>query len=105
MAYYHHVSMIQPPSDDDGPSVEEQMELFEENIGQRVSAEAKAEQKMREMLIARGIDPDAKPELSPELAAKLAEDEMKSDKDIFFSGDLDREFKGRKLKDKDYEIE
>lgn len=96
MAYYHHVSTIQPPAGDDDPSVEEQIEKFEEEIGQRVSAESKAEQMMRASLIARGIDPDAKPEISPELAAKLEEDAMKSDKDIFF-GNMDREFKGKKI--------
>jgi hypothetical protein len=105
MAYFYHVDMIQPPSSEEDPSVEEQIELFEEKIGQRVSATSKAEEMMRAGLIARGIDPDAKPEISPELAAKLEEDEMKSDTDIFFSGAMDREFRGRKFTDKDYKIE
>lgn len=96
MAYYYHASQIQPGGEDD-PSVEEQTEKFEESIGQRISAEAKAEEMMRASLIARGIDPDVKPEISPELAAKMEEDEMRSDKDIFFSGNMDKEFRGRKL--------
>jgi hypothetical protein len=99
VAYYHHVSQIQPPQEEDGDTIEEQTEKFEEAIGQRVSAESRAEQLMRASLIARGIDPDAKPVLSPELAAKLEEDAMKSDKDLFFSGVLDsgKEFKGKKI--------
>ena len=95
MAYYHHVSQLQPGGEDE-PTVEEQIEKFEERIGQRVSAEAKAEEMMRASLIARGIDPDVKPELSPELAAKMEEDFMKSDKDIFF-GNMNREFRGKKI--------
>jgi hypothetical protein len=94
MAYYHHVSQIQPGGEDD-PTVEEQIEIFEERIGQRVSSSTQAEKMMRDSLIARGIDPDAKPELSPELAARLEQDGMRSDTDIFFSGDLSREFKGK----------
>lgn len=104
MAYYHHVSQLNPPSSDDEPTLEEQIIEFEEQIGQRVSAEAKANKLLRESMIARGLDPDAVPEISPELAAKMEEDAMKSDKDIFF-GDTGREFKGRKLGEKDYEID
>jgi len=104
MAFYHHVKDIQPPAEEDGDTVEEQIIKFEENIGQRISSEAKAMARFRESMIARGLDPDAKPELSPELKAKLEEDAMKSDKDIFF-GDVSREFAGRKLNDRDYEIE
>jgi hypothetical protein len=100
MAYFYHVEKIQPGGEDD-PTVEEQIETFEEQIGQRVSASSKAEEKLRASLIARGIDPDAKPELSPELAAKLEQDSMMSDKDIFFSGNPDREFRGKEIKAKD----
>lgn len=103
MVYYHHVSQFSAPSDDDDPSVEEQISLFEEQIGQRVKAEFRAEQMVRQMLIAQGIDPDAKPELSPELAAKMAYDAERSNDDLFFSGDLEsgREFRGKKVKPKD----
>lgn len=104
MAFYHHVKDLQPPQEEGGETIEEQIVKFEENIGQRVSAEAKAMAVFRESMIARGLDPDAKPALSPELAAKLEEDAMKSDKDIFF-GDVSREFTGRKLNDGDYAIE
>jgi hypothetical protein len=104
MAYYHHVSQIQPAGEED-PSVEERIEIFEELIGQRVSANTKAEEMMRASLIARGIDPDAKPELSPELAAKLEQDGMRSDTDIFFSGNLDKEFKGKQVKAGDDDFE
>lgn len=104
MAYYHHVSAFQGPSEEGEPTIDEQIVTFEESIGQRVSAQSKANELFRASMIARGLDPDAKPELSPELAAKLEEDALKSDKDIFF-GDTDREFRGRKLRDKDYEIE
>lgn len=104
MVFYYHVSQFQPPQEEGGETIEEQIILFEEAIGQRVSAETNAEKLLRASMIARGLDPDAKPELSPELAAKLEEDAMKSDKDIFF-GDNDREFKGRKLGEKDYEID
>lgn len=104
MAYYHHISQFEPPVEEGGDTVEEQILKFEENIGQRISSEAKANELFRASMIARGLDPDAKPELSPELAAKLEEDAMKSDTDIFFNG-IDREIRGRKLDDKDYKIE
>lgn len=99
MVYYYHVSQLQPGGEND-PTVEEQIEMFEENIGQRVSATAVAEEMMRQSLILRGIDPDAKPELSPELAAKLEHDALYSDQDYFFSGALDsgREQRGKKIK-------
>jgi hypothetical protein len=72
-----------------------------------VSAEVKAEKKMRAQLIAMGMDPDAKPELSPELAAKLAEDALKSDQDYFFSGALDsgKEIRGKRIKPGDNDFE
>lgn len=98
MAYYHHVSMIPAPASEDDPTVEEQTEKFEEALGQRVSAENKAMELMRASMIARGLDPDAEPELSPELAARIEADEMKSDKDIFFSENINREFRGKKIK-------
>ena len=104
MAYYYHTGQIKQGGEDDH-TVEEQIEIFEEKIGQRVAADTKAEEMMRQGMILRGLDPDAKPEISPELAAKMEQDGMRSDKDIFFSGNLDKEFKGRQLKDKDYEIE
>lgn len=87
-----------------GPSIEEQIERFEEQIGQRVSAESVAEEKFRASMIARGLDPDAKPELSPELAAKLEEDRMRSDEEIFF-GDSNREFRGRKVRAEDSRLD
>lgn len=103
MAYYHHVSQIQPGGEDD-PTVEEQIEQFEEQIGQRVSSSSIAEEMMRQSMILRGLDPDAKPELSPELAAKLENDALYSDKDFFFSGDHGKEQRGKKIKgDKDFE--
>jgi hypothetical protein len=102
MAYFHQVEQIQPGGEDD-PTVEEQIEAFDENIGQRISAGTKAEEMMRQSMILRGLDPDAKPELSPELAAKLENDALYSDKEIFF-GDTNREFRGKKIKgDKDFE--
>lgn len=104
MAFWHHVSGFQPPQEEGGDTIEEQIVKFEESIGQRVSSEAKATKLFRDSMIARGLDPDAKPEISPELAAKMEEDAMKSDTDIFFNG-TDREIKGRKLEDRDYEIE
>lgn len=103
MAYYYHVEKIQPGGEDD-PTVEEQIEQFEEQIGQRVSASTKAEEMMRQSMLLRGLDPDAKPELSPELAAKLENDAMYSDKDIYFGGNMDKEQRGKKVKeDKDFE--
>jgi len=105
MAYYHHVSAFRPPSEEGQPTVDEQIVTFEEAIGQRVSAESRANEMFRASMIARGMDPDAKPELSPELAAKLERDAMMSDSDVFFSGDTDREFKGRKFEDRDCKIE
>lgn len=104
MAYYYHVEKFPVPSSDDDPTVEEQIEIFEENIGQRVSASSKAEEMMRQSMILRGLDPDAKPELSPELAAKLENDALYSDKDVYFAGNLDKEQRGKKIKgDKDFE--
>jgi hypothetical protein len=101
MAYYHHVSKLQPGHKDEDPTIEEQIELFEEQIGQRISATTKAEEMMRQSMILRGLDPDAKPELSPELAARLEQDAMKSDTDVFFAGDLNREFKGKPVREGD----
>lgn len=86
--------------------MEEQVDLFAEKIYQKVPAEAKANQLLRESLILRGIDPDAQSELSPELAAKLAEGNERSNDDLYFSGDLHagKEFKGKKITgDKDLE--
>lgn len=100
MAYSHHVNRFEPSAEEDGPTIEEQIERFEEQIGQRVSAETKAMAQFRAAMIAQGLDPDAKPELSPELAAKIADDAMLSDRDIFF-GDTNREFMGQKIKAKD----
>ena len=100
MAYYHHVEKIQPGGEDD-PTVEEQIEVFEENIGQRVSASTIAEEMMRQSMILRGLDPDAKPELSPELAARLENDAMRSDNDLYFSGATDREMRGKPVKGDD----
>lgn len=105
MAYYHHVDQLKPPSAEDEPTVAEQIELFEENIGQRVSASSIAEEMMRQSMILRGLDPDAKPELSPELAARLEQDGMRSDTDIFFSGDLTKEFRGKQVKAGDDDFE
>lgn len=103
MAYCYHVEKIQPGGEDD-PTVEEQIEQFEEQIGQRVSADTKAEEMMRQSMLLRGLDPDAKPELSPELAAKLENDAMYSDKDIYFGGNMDKEQRGKKVKEgKDFE--
>lgn len=106
MAYDHHISRIQAPMDDDSPSVEEQILSFEESIGQCVSSTTKANEMMRASMIMRGLDPDAEPEISPELAARLADDAMKSDTDLFFSGALDsgKEFRGKKLKAEDSDI-
>lgn len=104
MAYYHHVEKLVPGGEDD-PTVEEQIELFEENIGQRISASSIAEEMMRQSMILRGLDPDVKPELSPELAARLEQDGMRSDTDIFFSGNLDKEFKGKQVKPGDDDFE
>lgn len=104
MAYYHHVEKLVPGGEDD-PTVEEQIELFEENIGQRISASSIAEEMMRQSMILRGLDPDVKPELSPELAARLEQDGMRSDTDIFFSGNLDKEFKGKQVKSGDDDFE
>jgi hypothetical protein len=103
MAYYHHVSQLQPGGEDD-PTVEEQIITFEEKIGQRISSATIAEEMMRQSMILRGLDPDAKPELSPELAAKLENDALYSDKDFFFAGDHSKEQRGKKIKgDKDFE--
>ena len=101
MAYYYHVEKIQPGGEDD-PTVEEQIEAFEEKIGQRVSASSTAEEMMRQSMILRGLDPDAKPELSPELAAKLENDALYSDRDIYFGGaDLNKEQRGKRIKGDD----
>jgi hypothetical protein len=97
MAYSYHVDKIQPGGEDD-PTVEEQIELFEEKIGQRKAASTIAEEMMRQSMILRGLDPDAKPEISPELAARLEQDGMRSDEDIFFSGNMDKEFRGKQVK-------
>lgn len=104
IAYYLITKQFPQPQGEDDPSVEEQIELFEERIGQRISSEHKAEQAMRAGLIAMGIDPDAKPELSPELKAKLEEDAMRnsSDEQIMFGGNIDREQRGKKIKDKEF---
>jgi hypothetical protein len=100
MVYYHHVSQVQPGGEDD-PTVEEQIEQFDEQIGQRVSANAKAEEMMRANMILRGLDPDAEPELSPELEAMMQESLYKSDTDLYFSGKLDKEIRGKKITGKD----
>lgn len=104
MVYYYHVSGFQGPVEDDDPTIEEQIEKFDEDIGQSVSAEARAEELFRQSMIARGLDPDVKPELPPELAAKMEEDEMKSDKDIFF-GDTTREFRGKPVRESERDFE
>ena len=103
MAYDHHVSRFQPPASEDGASIEDQIQDFDEKIGQCVAAETIAMEKFRATMIARGMDPDAKPELSPELQAKMERDAMTSDTDVFFSG-LEGEIRGRQLKGKDYEF-
>lgn len=97
MAYYYHVSQIEPGGEDD-PTVEERIEIFEEQIGQRISTATVAEEMMRQSMILRGLDPDAKPELSPELAARLDNDAMYSDKDVYFAGNLDKEQRGKPVK-------
>jgi len=104
MAYYHHTSQFEDGGED-GPSVQEQVEKFEENIGQRISTSTKAEKMMRESMILRGLDPDAKPELSPELAAKLEHDALYSEKDIYFGGNMDREQRGKKITPGDDDFE
>lgn len=101
MVYYHHVDRIQPPQDEDDPGVEEQVEIFEEKIGQRVSSSSKAIEAMRNLMILQGKDPDAAPELSPELQRKMAEDavRMASDEEIMFnSGKYEgKELHGKKV--------
>lgn len=104
MVYQHHVSQFRPPEDEDQPSIEDQIQDFDEKIGQCISAEKKALAKFREAMIAMGMDPDAKPEISPELQAKMDRDAMMSNTDIFFNG-LDGEIRGRQLRGKDYEFE
>lgn len=105
IAYFLITEKFEQPTTEDGKTIQEQLEIFEERIWQRVPAEYKAEKALRERLIAMGVDPDAKPELSPELAAKLKQDEilMKSDEELFFSGDLHsgKEMRGKKLRPKD----
>lgn len=105
MVYFHHVSQFQQPSDDDDPNIEEQIELFEEKIGQRVKAEVRAEKLMRERMIMMGMDPDAKPVLSPELQAKMADDSirMASDEELMFGGAAweGKEVRGKKVKTED----
>lgn len=109
MVYYHHVDQIQPPQDEDSPGIEEQIEIFEEKIGQRKSSSAKAMEAMRNLMLLQGKDPDAKPELSPELAARMEEDavRMASDEEIMFNpGKYEgKELQGKKVtpSDKDFE--
>jgi hypothetical protein len=106
MTYEHHVSQFQPPEDEDQPSIEEQINKFDEKIGQCVPADKKAMAKFRAMMIANGMDPDAKPELSPELKAKMDRDTQASNIDLLFSDALDgREQRGRQLRGSDYEFD
>lgn len=102
IAYYLITSKFEAPGDEDDPTVEEQIELFEEKIGQRVNAEERAEQLMRERMIAMGLDPDAKPEISPELQAKMDQDaaRMMSNEELMFGGAAyeGKEIRGKKIK-------
>lgn len=103
---WYHIRSFPPPRDEDDPTVEEQIELFAEKIGQAVNAEARAEKMMRERLIVMGIDPDAKPELSPELQAKIDRDRavMASDEELMFGGAAweGKEIRGKKVKDEEF---
>lgn len=109
MVYYHHVSQFQQPDSDDEPDIDEQIEIFEERIGQRVPSDVKALKAMRNMMILRGLDPDAKPELSPELQARMNEDaiRMASDEEIMFNPGAyeGKELTGKPIKasDKDFQ--
>jgi hypothetical protein len=102
IAYYLIASKFQPPNSDDEPDIEEQLVQFEENIGQRVKAEVRANKLLRERLIVMGIDPDAKPELSPELAAKIEQDKarMETDEELMWNGTAweGKEIRGKKIK-------
>jgi hypothetical protein len=94
------------PNSDDDPTIEEQLEIFEEQIGQRVKSEFKAERAMRERMILMGMDPDAKPEISPELQAKMDADAgiMKTNSELMWGGDAweGKEIKGAKVKDGEF---
>lgn len=59
---------------------------------------------MRAMMIAMGKDPDEVPELSPLLKAKMEEDAQRNstDEQIMFGGSIDREQRGKKIKDEDF---
>lgn len=109
LVYFHHVNQFQQPSDEDDPDIAEQIEIFEEKIGQRVSSSTKAEAALRNLMILQGKDPDAKPELSPELAARMEEDalRMASDEEIMFNYDkyAGKELRGKAVKpgSKDFE--
>lgn len=106
MAYYRITKQFQAPADEDDETVEEQIEVFEEKIGQRKSSDTRAQEMLRATMIARGVDPDTVPELSPELRAKMEQDALQSNQDLFFSGALDsgKEIRGKKVKT-DVEIE
>lgn len=101
IAYHLITSKFQPPSEDGEPSIEEQIELFDEKIGQKKSAEAKALEALRQNMIMRGIDPDVVPELGPELKAKLEADaaKMATDEDLMWGDGLyaGKEIRGKKV--------
>lgn len=103
IAYFLITDKFPAPNSDDDPSIEEQLEKFEEGIGQRIKSSVKAERALREFMIMRGMDPDAKPEISEELQAKMDRDAgiIKTNADLMWGGDAweGKEITGAKIKD------
>lgn len=106
IAYFLITDKFPAPNSDDDPPLEEQIEIFEEQIGQRIKSEVKANKALRERMIMLGMDPDVKPEISPELQAKMDADAgiMKTDDDLMFGGDAweGKEVRGKKVKDGEF---
>ncbi len=101
---YHAITRnFQATEDEHGDKIDrqEQVERFEVDIGQRVNPEHVAVQKVREMLIAMGKDPDAQPELTPEQVADMNKNRVKTDDDVMWGEGNDFEIKGRRLKTED----